>query len=340
MAAAISFIPRIKHGAPGRTQTYGEDEERRERKARKSGENLYKLRLPASEANVLRWVFSDLEGRVGNGSNFGQMIAQLAAAPDAKADPWPRGTPVSEQVDRQTMYVHGGAPPGRALRDTACEGWACWSHHGPNGLATAVHVAREALLGIDTHHAVTLYRMYGADHTEVARTTLLGRESDGADEHGPKFKEKYRLVWRYEGLGDLTPLAEDSPTVRAHAEELSSEGLMLDPAPGYAYDVGPHAALADLLEVHSGDSKARRAERKAAGEVIHRECATALAAACTAYRKARDKVSPYAPPAAHWTVQDRAPGLPVAEAWGQFCDGCGRQVRFSGGGAVCCGCGI
>jgi hypothetical protein len=255
-----------------------------------------------------------------------------------RVKPWVGGAalpPLSDRVAPQTMHVGSVAQSCKA-DDLPVEGWACWSsdttiasllHSGEKVRASsprAIRACREALLAMPTAHAVTLYRMYGADTSREFRK-------------------------RYSDLLDLAPLAEDTPMVLAHAEKLTGEARSTEHfahfaraledaermparvaeygrlreewqksehdetrasrnprklfggprAPGRTktFDdvdrhtrdsrlaVTPREALSDLLESRPLDSKPRNAIAKE----IREQAGRMLVAASAAYRKARER---------------------------------------------------
>lgn len=89
---------------------------------RRGNDSLLALRLPPSEINILRWVFSDLEGYVGLGSNFGRMCDNMRSGQlvkDLRESGWAVGDGPSDgddfckpagakTVGMDAIYMHVG----------------------------------------------------------------------------------------------------------------------------------------------------------------------------------------------------------------------------------------
>ena len=151
---------------------------------RRGEDRLLSLRLPPSEISILGWVFSDLEGYVGLGSNFGVMCDNMRSQQTVKIlreDGWivggskaggksdgdlddcskPTG---AKTIALDAIYMHVGTTQRTKLKDSPADGFVCWSNHGFDfggrpRLATAINLARKALQGIDVKDVVVLARI-------------------------------------------------------------------------------------------------------------------------------------------------------------------------------------
>lgn len=239
--------------------------------------------------------------------------------------PWAKGAPLpphSERMEPQRMHVRNEHGETRVDRCARVEVWACWEMGGrpqysrqlgrerrpddylapivrvpqdPRRLGTQVYDARAALLEIPLAYAVTLYRMYGQD---TPRSMHCFPGCKGGAQHSGICENRY--PW----IGDLAPLAEDTPLVIAHAAKLTREARI---ASGHAFtsklSATPRAALSDLCEIRfeptmpdetklQTEARLRRAKlererKREASEAVAREAHTMLVNASAAYREAR-----------------------------------------------------
>lgn len=209
---------------------------------RRGNDSLLALRLPPSEINILRWVFSDLEGYVGLGSNFGRMCDNMRSGQlvkDLRESGWAVGDGPSDgddfckpagakTVGMDAIYMHVGTAHRTRLKDSPSDGFVCWSNHGYDGsgkprLGTAIGLAREALSMLDVKHVVVLAKMYSAEPEGKADPMFSAVELGTDGKPKPPEPPPWRWTSDYKMLGDVVVLGTMTETVTAHAEKLTRE---------------------------------------------------------------------------------------------------------------------
>ena len=244
------------------------------------------LRLSASDVDNIRWVFSELEGLVGLGSNFGHMCERIQQSQPPKPKPKTKSEhePEHERGDislvladrrvREPRLSRQGVPvPLMHVRGTSyelrayCSPLDAWCGPGisrRNPKSQSVHaawLALSAMIGQGlTVEVITLYRMYGADSSRL-------------------------LTAQFPDLGDLVVLAEDTDVVQEHLVKMTK--ILRRESRAQSFTVTPREAMADLLERRSGQHEATRTANVSTCRLqSHR----LLVLASNAYRAARRTV--------------------------------------------------
>lgn len=212
--------------------------------ALRAGSKLLCDRLSPSDCTTLRWVFGELEGTMGIGSNFGAMCQRLREL-DVRADlplellepageadlplasvpresrggqriPYRIGPklPLSEMVPRSTMHVKSAIASNRELVPRI-EKWACWTNGGRPAFGGALgsryqRSRNDIAIGSRVHDARAALLTMPLD-AAVALYRMYGQDTSRS------------MLQRYPDLGDLVALAEDSDIVAAHATKLTKE---------------------------------------------------------------------------------------------------------------------
>ena len=216
----------------------------------------YQLRLPSADIDHIRWAFSELEGLVGLGSNFGHMCERIKQSqppkpPKAqKPEPHERGEirlaladrriGTSKKLPRQgvplpTMHVRGTTYELRAYC-SPLDAWCGPNIKGRSPKSLSVHVAWLALSAMVrqglTARVVTLFRMYGQDTSRL-------------------------LTARFPDMGDLVALAEDTDIIAAHVVRMTKR--LHAESRSKTFFVTPREAMVDLLEKRTGCIESVRA---------------------------------------------------------------------------------
>jgi hypothetical protein len=228
------------------TQSFGEDlddPKYRKRRGGKGGDRL-EMRLPPSEVAILRWVFSDLEGYMGLGSNFGRMCDSIQIrAGGTDPECWTVGGGDSDgefcskpagAISPQSIYVHG-TTRAMIMHDSPADGYVCWTQHGFDfgkpRLATAIGLAREALQDMvrrgEKKDAIVLATMYSSEPEGKTDPLFSRPELDENGQPKPPEPTPWRWTLDFKMLGDVVVLGTMTDTVLEHAEKMTKD-LRLD----------------------------------------------------------------------------------------------------------------